>query len=228
MEKRTMADPNEQAQSYWIGTTARTNFPVVTSGLSADVVVVGAGIVGITAAFLIKRAGRSVILVESRRAAEQVTGGTTAKITSLHSLIYAEMVRKFGDDIARSYGESNQAALEFIAGLVRERQIECDFERKAANVYSESKDQLDTLREEAAAAAGLGLPAHFVTSAPAPLPIAGAVRFDNQAQFHPRKYLLDLLQDVSRGAHVFENSRVIEVDDGTPCQIHTDRGDITA
>src|SRR5207248_625367 len=135
IKREAMAALNEQARSYWIGTTPRTDFPPVSPGLAADVVVVGAGIVGITAAFLLKRAGRSVVLVEARRAAEQVTGGTTAKITSLHSLVYTELVRKFDDATARIYGESNQAALELIANTVRERQIACDFERKAAYVH---------------------------------------------------------------------------------------------
>jgi glycine/D-amino acid oxidase-like deaminating enzyme/nitrite reductase/ring-hydroxylating ferredoxin subunit len=112
---------------------------------------------------------------------------------------------------------------------VREREIDCDFERKAAYAYSEQQDNVEALQEEADAAARFGLPASFVRTAPMAAPVAGAVRFDNQAQFHPRKYLLHLLKDIpGGGCHVFENTRVTDIEEGSPCRVKTDKGEFTA
>ena len=75
------------------------------------------------------------------------------------------------------------------------------------------------------AAAEAGLPASFVTMTGLPFAVAGAVRVENQAQFHPRKYLLALAEDLSRhGGRIFERTRVTGLDEGHPCTITTEGG----
>lgn len=219
-----------QAPSYWMATAdGAPSYPPLTPGVSVDVAVIGAGIVGVTAAHLLKRAGLSVALIEARCAARQITGGTTAKISSNHSLIYTDLSLRLGEAGARLYGEANEAALALIGRLVQERDIACDFERMACYSYTESKAKVALLRKEAEVAARLGLPASFVEEAPAPMPIVGAVKFDNQAQFHPLNYLLALLADIPDGrSHVFEDTRALDVEEGDPCRIVTPRGDLYA
>jgi glycine/D-amino acid oxidase-like deaminating enzyme/nitrite reductase/ring-hydroxylating ferredoxin subunit len=200
-----------------------------TLSATVDVAVIGGGIAGLTAALLLQRAGRSVALVEARRIGAQVTGHTTAKITSLHTLIYADLVRQHGEETARLYGQSNEAALRRIAELVAELAIDCDFERKAAYTYCESETNLARVREEAETAARLGLPASFVTELPAPLDAFGAVRFDDQAQFHPMKYMRGLAHAFTEaGGRIYEETRASNVEDGEPCRVVTPAGSLAA
>ena len=215
--------------SLWLSTTPETNFPVLQSGLTVDVAIIGGGLVGLTAATLLKAEGRTVAVLEAGRIVHGVTGYTTAKVTSLHSLIYADLTRHFGEEKARAYAEANQAAIEQIAELVQAKQIDCDFARTEAYTYTESDDEIDKVRAEVEAAVKLGLPASFTDETPLPFPVKAAVRFDNQAQFHPRKYLLALARDIpGEGSAIFEGTRVVKVEEGEPCVVTTEQGTIAA
>lgn len=211
--------------SLWLDTTAQTAFPILHHSLTVDVAVVGAGIAGLTAATLLKEAGKTVAVLEANRIVQGVTAYTTAKVTSLHALIYDYLIRHFGEDKARAYAEANQAAIEQIARLIAQQKIECDFMRAQAYTYTESADEVDQIKAEADAALKLGLPAVFTDQTPLPFPVEAAVRFDHQAKFHPRQYLLALAQSIpGEGSHIFEGTRTLDVAEGEPCQVTTDRG----
>ncbi|MEA5502678.1 FAD-dependent oxidoreductase [Halotia wernerae UHCC 0503] len=215
--------------SYWIDSTPTTNFSPLSNNLSVDVAIVGAGIAGITAATLLKRAGKTVAVIESQQISTGVSGHTTAKITSLHQLIYADLIKNHGEEKARIYAQSNQAALQFVAKTVAEEQIDCDFSRQSAYTFAETEDNLKDIEKEVEAALKLGLPATFVRETSLPFPIAGAVKFDNQAQFHSRKYLLHLIKQIpGNGSYVFENTRVEKVEENNLCQVITNKGIIQA
>jgi Rieske Fe-S protein len=187
-----MTQLSEKPLSFWIDSTPETDFPPLIDNLLVDVAIVGAGIAGLTAAVLLKRSGLSVAVIESKSVAKGVSGHTTAKLTSLHQLVYAELIDKFGEEKARLYGESNEAAIAQVATLVAEEQIDCDFSRQSNYTYADTTDQLSKIVAEVEAAKKLGLPASLVQETSLPFPIAGAVKFENQAQFHVRKYLLHL------------------------------------
>jgi glycine/D-amino acid oxidase-like deaminating enzyme len=215
--------------SYWIDTTPRTDYPALPGDVSADVAVLGGGIVGLTAAVLLKRLGKTVAVIESRRVAEGVTGHTTAKVTSQHRLIYDTLIKDHGERKARLYGEANEAAIERIAAFVGEKKIECDLLRLPAYVYTESEAFLPRIEAEARAASRLGLPASFVREVPLPFPVKGALRFEDQIQFHIRKYLLPLAEEIpGSGSYVFENTRAMRVREGVQCRVETDRGRVIA
>ncbi|BAZ39179.1 putative FAD dependent oxidoreductase [Calothrix sp. NIES-4101] len=215
--------------SYWIDSTPTANFPVLSHNLSVDVAIVGAGIAGITAAILLKRAGKTVAVIESQQISTGVSGHTTAKITSLHQLIYADLIKNHGEEKARIYAQSNQAALEFVVKTITEEQIDCDFSRQSAYTFAETEENLQDIEKEVEAALKLGLPASFVRETSLPFPIAGAIKFDNQAQFHSRKYLLHLIQQIpGDGSYVFENTRVQKVEEDNSCQVITDQGIVQA
>ena len=224
-----MASLPGKPASLWIDTTPETSFASLAGDVSVDVAVIGGGITGITAATLLKRAGRTVAIVESKRVVRGVTGYTTAKVTSSHGVIYKDLVERFDEETARTYGASQEAALAQIARFVEDEAIDCEFERTSNYLYAESAADLETVEQEAETAARLGLPASFVRESPLPFSIAGAVRFDNQAQFHPRKYLLHLVDQIpGDGSHVFEETRALAVDGGDICRVETDKGVVTA
>src|SRR5688572_17200983 len=178
--------------SVWMDTAPHTTYAPLGESIAVDACVVGGGMLGLTAAALLKRAGMSVAVLEADRVATGVTGYSTAKVTVLHGLVYDQVRSSFGDEGARHYAEANRAGLELIADLVAERAIECDFRRRAAYTYALDETELDQLRAEVDAARAAGLDAELVTEVDLPWEVAGAVRLDGQAEFHPRRFLLAL------------------------------------
>ena len=214
--------------SFWLDSTVKTAYPKMES-VTVDVAIVGAGITGITAAYLLKKAGKKVALIEAEQIAASASGHTTAKVTSLHQLIYDTLIDRHGEDKARLYGESNQAGVEFVASIVEKEGIDCDFKRNETYSFAENKDNLDKIQKEYNAAIKLGLPAEFVTDTSLPFDIAGAVKFNNQAQFHVRKYLLHLADLIpGDGSYVFEHSRVKTAEEGEPCKVFTEDATLLA
>jgi len=212
-----MSESNEQckdlpglAESYWIATSHRTNFPPLAGDGRVDVTILGGGIVGITVAYLLKSSGYTVALVEADQILRGTTGYTTAKLTSLHRLIYRYLIDTFGSSKAGQYADSNQKAIEMVENLVRELSIPCDFVKRPAYTYAESASSRPDVEREVDAAKALGLPARFVEEIPLPAGSFGAILMDNQAQFHPRKYLLALAAKIpGDGSYIFENTRAL-------------------
>lgn len=224
-----MADLGGKHDSYWLDSCPHSNYAALNSDVDVDVAIIGGGIVGLSAAAMLTRAGKRVAVLEARRIGEQVTGRTTAKLTSLHGLIYEYLTRRFGKDHARLYAEANQTAIEMVSDWVTQFGIECDFERVAAYTCTDDPSKVDDIRREAQAIQALNLPAELVTEAPIALPVTAAIRMNNQAQFHPRKFLIGLSANiVARGCYIFEHTRVIDVHGERPVHVNTDRGNVIA
>ena len=218
-----------ETESLWMDTTPRTSFSPLAGDVSVDVAVVGGGIAGLTAADRLQDEGASVAVVEAGRVVEGVTGRTTAKVTAQHGLIYADLVDQFDEDRARQYARANQAAVETIAARVDEADVDCGFERKSSYAYVRSPEKRGRVEDEVAAARHLGLPASLVEDTPLPFDVEAAVKFDRQAQFHPRKYLLSLVEDIGGdGSYVFENTKATDVKGGETPRVETNRGTVTA
>jgi glycine/D-amino acid oxidase-like deaminating enzyme/nitrite reductase/ring-hydroxylating ferredoxin subunit len=224
-----MAETKPPHPSFWLESTADTDYPPLQGGISVDVAVIGAGMTGLTAATLLKRAGKTVAVIESKRIVRGATGYTTAKVTAGHGVIYGELEDNFGREGARIYAQANQAAVDRIVQLADEVGVDCDLERKANYVYAESKNEVQSIQQEVDAARRAGLDATFVDNTALPYEVAGAVRLDGQAQFHPRKYLLALAARIpGDGSHVFELTRALDVDEGESCDVKTNRGTLRA
>ncbi|MCL6733184.1 FAD-dependent oxidoreductase [Streptomyces neyagawaensis] len=213
-------------KSYWIDTAPEASpHPALDKDLVVDVAVVGAGIAGISTAWELARTGRTVALLEADRVAAGVTGHTTAKVSALHTLVYDRLRRHRGAEAAHLYARSQTAAIRHAAAVVEELGIACDWEETEAYTYAEDEGRVDELRAEAEAAREAGLPASFVTETGLPFPVAGAVRVAEQAQFHPRAYLLALVDDLVRqGGVVHERTRVTRLKEGSPCRLTTEAG----
>jgi glycine/D-amino acid oxidase-like deaminating enzyme/nitrite reductase/ring-hydroxylating ferredoxin subunit len=216
--------------SIWLDTgPAQPERPSLEHDVDAEVVVIGGGIVGITTALLLKEAGVSVVLLEAHRLARGVSGYTTAKVTSQHGLIYARLRSRFGADGAHAYGAANEAALDWIARRVEQDGIDCDFRRRAAYAYVSSGGNSSQVEREVDAALEARLPAALDETVPLPYDVEAAVRFDDQAEFHIRKYLLALAARLpGGGCHVFERSRAVAVDTGKECVVRAPGGSVTA
>jgi glycine/D-amino acid oxidase-like deaminating enzyme/nitrite reductase/ring-hydroxylating ferredoxin subunit len=215
--------------SLWVDTAVPPEFSRLEHDVAVDVAVVGAGITGLTTALLLKRAGASVAVLEGRRIGHGVTGYTTAKLTSLQGLVYTLLTSRFGVERATIYAQANEAAVAKVAELAGATGADCDLRTKPNHTYVEQAAGLGRIEEELEAASRAGLPVTFTTETDLPFPIAGAVRLDGQAEFHPVKYLAALADAVSgEGSHVFEESMATGVEDGSPCHVRTELGRVTA
>lgn len=213
--------------SFWTATSPETDYPLLRESVKVDVAIVGGGIVGITAAFLLKRGGARVAVVEADSIARGVTAHSTAKLTSGHGLTYQRLIADFGPELARQYAQGNQSAIDFVEDIVKELSISCDFRRTIAYVYSETVKDDEMIQKEMEAAKNLGLPVSLTDQLSVSFPFGPAVRYDGQAQFHPRKYLLALAQQIEgAGSRIFENTRVSGIEEGSPCTVKTETGKV--
>ena len=215
---------------YWVDHGPASDYSPLRGEVSAEVAVIGAGMVGLTAALLLQQQGRKVVVLEAKRVGEQTTGGSTAKVTAQHRLIYNQLVRNFGEAGAHAYAESNQQAIQEIRGLAERLNIDCDFETRAAYAYTRESDGVASLEQEHETASRLGLPSRLLRGEVGlPFSVEAALCFDNQAQFQPVKYLKGLARAVvAAGGQVFEQSRALDVDDATPCRITCADGAVQA
>ncbi|WP_435175824.1 FAD-dependent oxidoreductase [Halorussus sp. AFM4] len=215
--------------SYWVDSTAQPSHPELTESTEADVAVVGAGIAGVSTATFLAEEGHDVVLLEANQVARQTTGHTTAKVTVAHGLRYHYLIETFGEERARLYADANRTALEEMASRVDERNVDCEFTRASAYSYVPSLKKEKKVEREVDAARRLGLDASYVTEVPAPVDAAAGVRYDDQAHFHPRKYLLSLLDAFEdRGGRIYDDTRVTEMETGSPHRLRTDSGRVEA
>ncbi|MFG2645977.1 FAD-dependent oxidoreductase [Streptomyces sp. NPDC048370] len=215
----------DAGRSYWMRTASFPSFAPLSAPAEADVAVIGTGIAGLSTAWELVRAGLNVIVLEADRLAGGVTGHTTGKLTALHTSVYDTLRSKHGDEAARDYADSQSAALQRVFDIAEELGIDCELERRPALTYCEQPDGADALRAEAEAARAAGLDASFVTETGLPFPVAGAVQVEDQAQFHPLKYLRGLVDDiVARGGRIHEGARVTRLDEGDPYRLTTEAG----
>lgn len=208
--------------SLWLDGVDRPRRPSLERDLEVDVAVVGAGIVGLTAAFELQRGGAEVAVLEGRRVAAGVSGNTTAKLSSLHGLAYDSIASTHGREAARTYGEANEWGIARAEELASELGIACDLLRKPNFTYTEDPARRREIEAEVEAARAAGLPASFTEETDLPFAVAGAVRFEGQAEFHPVKYLLGIAAALERaGTPIFERTRAIGVDRG---RVRTEAG----
>lgn len=206
-------------ESVWSESCKIRKRDVLNKNIKTDILIIGAGITGILTAYMLKQKGQDVILIDAAEVASGNTKNTTAKITSQHGLIYHKLISEFGEEKARQYAKANELAIKRYKEIIEERKIECDFEEKSAYIYS--LNEIESIKEEVRAANKIGINAEFVQKVKLPFEIKGAIRFSNQAQFNPLKFLKDIAKDLI----IYENTRAIEIKENL---VITNNGNIMA
>jgi glycine/D-amino acid oxidase-like deaminating enzyme/nitrite reductase/ring-hydroxylating ferredoxin subunit len=208
-------------EPLWIATTSSPARPPLTGELRVDVAIIGAGITGLTAAVLLKERGLTVAVLEKSRVAYGESGHTTAHITEAVDSRYHSIAKDHGKDAAKLVAQASRASIEKIAELIERSAIDCRFRRLPGYLYTENRNRVGDLKKEAIAAREAGLDASWTESIPLPFPTRGGVRFENQAQFHPREYVLALAAQVD----VYEHTHVTKIDNGV---VETEHGRVVA
>lgn len=201
--------------SIWKEGSQMPHFNVLEGDIQTDVLIIGGGMAGILCAYFLQEKGVDYILAEGKTICSGITQNTTAKITSQHGLIYQKLLNSEGLEKARMYLEANQNSLKKYAELCEN--IACDFEVKTSYVYS--MDDRKKLEEEAEALRRIGFQAEFSEGEELPFPAAGAVGFQNQAQFHPLKFAAG----IAGGLNIYEYTFIKEL---APHTAVTDRGNV--
>lgn len=188
--------------------------PLSGRGRDVDVAVIGAGVTGLLIADALVRDGRQVTVLEARGVARGVSGSSTAKVTALHGATYAELERRRGPDVARTYAAANQQGVDDIEALIEREGIDCGWRRLPACTYTTEPARIGALRAEAEAAERAGLEVAFTGESDLPFRIAGAVVCPDQGMVDPHRLLRGVARSlVERGATVHEGSRVVAVVD---------------
>ena len=214
-------------QSYWISSAEDTNFPTLDKDLKTDLLIIGGGMAGISTAYQLINKDLDIVIIDSKKIVQGTTAHTTAKITSQHGLIYDKFKKSLGESMARQYAESNEFAIKEIKKIIDENNIDCDYKHESAYIYTQKEEFIENLKKEAEAASSFGIKASYVNELPLNLPIKGALKFEDQAQFHPRKYMLGLTKAITEsGVQIFEHTRAVELDqdDDDNYIITTDNG----
>ena len=198
--------------SPWLDGEQPTARPSLEGEERADVCVVGGGIVGIAAAYELAVRGLDVVVVEARRIGHGVTGNTTAKLSSLHGLTYADLRSQFGPEVTAAYAQANEAGIESAARLVAEHEIDCDFRRRENFTYTETDSDRDAIEEEVDAAAEAGLDVAYTETVDLPWDVVAAICCQGQAEFHPYRFITALAAHLEgRGVRIYERTRAQSV-----------------
>jgi len=207
--------------SLWTATTDLPVHPALAEDLRVDVCIVGGGIAGMTIAYLLTRAGKSVAVLDDGPLAGGQTSMTTAHLTSVLDERYFELERMHGEEGARLAAESHMTAINRIETIVASERIECDFERLNGYLFLAPDDDEETLARELEAVQRAGMDAALVDLAPRPAIERGrCLLFPNQAQFHPLNYVAALARAIHRdGGRLFAMTHAESIEGGKPAQV---------
>ncbi len=173
--------------------------------IKCEVLIIGAGMAGMLTAYMLNKSGKEVVVIDAKSIASGVTRNTTAKITCQHDLIYDKLIKEFGEEGARQYAKANMLAIERYKEIIDEENIDCYFERKDAYLYS--LDNIKSLEDEYNAVKKLGIDAEIVDKVDLPFEVKGALKFKNQAQFNPLKFL----KPISEKLTIYENTTALDI-----------------
>lgn len=228
-KRNSMQSDSGRTTSIWMDTTDVPQFQPLTQDLRTNVCVIGAGIAGMTTAYLLARAGRAVVVIDDGPIGGGETSRTTAHLTAALDDRYYNIAKLHGEEGARIAAESHMSAIHRVESIASMEDIDCDFERVEGYLFLGGKDTRKELEKELEATHRAGLtdtqlvdriPFSFWDSGP-------AIRFPRQATFHPLKYLKGLVRAFLRdGGRIYTGVHAEKIEDGEPARVTTSAGQV--
>ena len=208
--------------SYWIESTNDERiYKKIDKDYEADVCIIGAGLAGLSTGYYLAKNGLKVIIVDKDEIGVKASGNTTAKITYQHGLIYDYLISEYGEEFALGYYQANKEAITNIKDIIDEEEIDCDFEYASNYIYTTDINDLQKLENEVDAINKLEMKssdeelketAQLINESELPFKITAGIKTVDQAQFHPRKYMLGLARTIENsGGTIFTHSTVVDV-----------------
>ncbi|MDX6694536.1 MAG: hypothetical protein QOF02_2139 [Blastocatellia bacterium] len=224
-----MKSEDGQTTSVWMATAGTQAETPLTESVEADVAIVGAGIAGMTTAYLLAREGKPVVVLDDGPIGGGMTERTTAHLVNALDDRYYELERLHGEQTSRLAAASHTAAIDRIELIVKEEKIECEFERLDGYLFVPPDDSRQQLDDELKAAHRAGLTGiEMVERAPIKdFDTGNCLRFPRQAQFHPLKYLRGLAAAIKRdGGRIYTNTHASKIEGGEQARVETEGGHV--
>jgi glycine/D-amino acid oxidase-like deaminating enzyme/nitrite reductase/ring-hydroxylating ferredoxin subunit len=218
---------DESSISPWMDVRPDVPAPPLTANTRCDVVVVGAGIAGLSIAYELASHGRAVVVIDRGAIGSGMTARTTAHLSSELDDYYFELIGVRGEEEARLYHSSQVAAINRIEAICRDEGIDADFRRVDGYLFAADADGVKDLEREYEACQTLGVKAEWAARAPVPGADTGrCLRFPDQARFHPTKYLAGLARAIAAKGGRFhaDTVHVGDKEDEEGVEIETEAG----
>lgn len=200
--------------SLWLKDNILHEFPSLKSDISTPICIVGAGITGITTAYILSQLGVDVVLIDSGIPINLTSGNTTAKFTFQHGIIYSKIIDKYGLDEALLYYESQVEAMQYVKKLIVDYDIQCDFNNTYSMIYAETQKELDEIKEEFEAYKKLNIPCELIYDLPYGIPGIGGLKVNNQFNLNPVKYLSFILDKlIDNGVEIYQNTNAVDIEE---------------
>ncbi|WP_300600030.1 FAD-dependent oxidoreductase [Niabella sp.] len=175
-----------------------------------DVIIVGAGITGITTGLRLQQAGKKCLILEAHTACFGTSSATTAHLNTVLDTTYPELIKKFGADQALLVAQGAREAIDLIKEHIRQYQIDCDFEEKTGYLYAQNKKEDAELEQMLEGILAVGIEARPSLTTPVPVPFTTAIRVPEQAQFHPLKYLSALINQFLKAGGIVREATMVQ------------------
>src|SRR5438874_9969565 len=212
-------------RSVWAETAELPQAPSLTHDTSADVCIVGAGIAGLTTAYLLSREGAKIIVVDDGPLCGGETGRTTAHLANEIDDSYQKIESLHGRDGARLAAESHTAAIDLIERILQEENIDCDFVRLDGFLFNPADGDTSFIDKEFEAARRAGLKPERLLHAPLPFPTGACLRFPHQGKFYILRSLSGVIASIQRnGSNLFTFTKAVDFTDGSPARVSTEHG----
>lgn len=208
-------------KSTWQADYKPQKFPKLTQNLQTDVAIIGGGMVGILSAYMLAKAGKSVVIIESKKVLSGATSLTTAFLTQIYDTSLADSIRIYGAKNTKLIWQSHGEAIDLIETIIKTEKIECEFMRCSNFNYANTDEDYESLQSEYDAMQKLGFDAELKRKNSLNFRNSGFVETKQQAKFHPIKFLqgvVNVLQEM--GVEIYEQSTVDKVTGTGPVKVH--------
>lgn len=197
--------------SLWLKDGNKQSFSSLNEDISCDVLIVGAGIVGITTAYILSDLGFNIVLIDKKTPMNLTTGNTTAKFTVQHDIIYSNIIENYGLEKAQLYYQAQREAQEFVQNLISKNNIQCDYKETYSILYAETKEQFIEIEQEYEAYKKLDIPCELVTVIPYGIDGVGGLKIWNQFVLNPSKYLSFLIDEIiKKGVKIYQDTNAVD------------------